>query len=938
LFGNVVLGTTYYVNTIDALNKQITISSSLANVGVTSVSLITKSGSMNIAAVGWDHVNPGTPVRVALDSSTVYFIEPRTSYIEPAFNQTTMASPIALGTGTIYSSIAYGDGYWIAMPNGNATAAGSSDGSSWISLALPSSSTWSGIAYGNGYWVGIASASSSVIISVANGQGWRTKSLGYSSTWTGITYGNGVFVVIASDDTATAYSTNFGSTWLAGALPGKTTFTASGTARLSTAEKPFGVSSLALDGTANCYISSPSNANYGYGTGDFTIECFIKLAAISGSQPIFDQRSTGTEVTLALDVSGTGQLRLFVNGSYVITGATTLTTAWTHVAVSRASGVTRLFVGGTLQGTTFTDSNDYAAKPFIIGSYYNGSPVNAYIDEFRITKGASRYSTTFTPTTVPFTNDANTVALLHFQGANASTVMSNAIPASTYTSIAYGTNRFVAIGSGTTAAFSTDGISWTASTLPASTTWSSVTYGNGLFVAVSSTLSITAYSPDGATWYGSDLSIAADKVKYGQGVFLALASGSNVAYISADGASWKSKSVSSSSYSTLGFGFTSSSVGLFVAFHGQSTGSTISAGTKTKGRAIVTSGVITAISEIESGSGYQAGNPVVTFTDPNVTTLASVTARVANGVLSSPTFVNRGSGYNTNSTAITISGNGYADAYQTGLTIILNNLTRLPQPGDNLQIIGVSQNYKVTSASVIFGTTAPNIEANVQISPAMTTANSPANGTVVSIRQKYSQARLTGHDFLNIGYGTQAQSNYPGTPTETALQQQNQTVEVNYGRVFFTSTDQDGNFKVGNLFGVQQATGIVTLSATQFGLTGLNTLSLGGIAVGGSSVVVNQFSTDSTFVANSDNIIPTQRAIRTYLTSRLSQGGSNTFTGQLTAGTVVIGGPDKIGSSVPNGTAGSVVTMKQVVYFKGVSGASTVDGNIQALEFFLRRR
>jgi hypothetical protein len=39
----------------------------------------------------------------------------------------------------------------------------------------------------------------------------------------------------------------------------------------------------------------------------------------------------------------------------------------------------------------------------------------------------------------------------------------------------------------------------------------------------------------------------------------------------------------------------------------------------------------------------------------------------------------------------------------------------------------------------------------------------------------------------------------------------------------FTSsnpTDQDGNFVVGNLFGVQQATGIVTLNASQFGLTG----------------------------------------------------------------------------------------------------------------------
>jgi len=674
-------------------------------------------------------VNPGTPTSNTLDSSSVYFIEPRTVYQEPTFTQTAMAAPISAGANA-WSSMAYGDGYWIAFPNGGSTATGSSDGSSWVSIPLPSSATWSGIAYGNGYWIGIASASGNVIRSVSNGQGWRTTSVGTVANWNNISYGNGIFVMITSDSTATAYSTNFGATWSAGV-----------------------------------------------------------------------------------------------------------------------------------------------------------------------------------------------------------------IPAGTYTSMTYGTGRFVAVGLGTTAAFSTDGISWTASTLPASTTWSSITYGNGLFVAVSSTLAVTAYSVNGSVWYGSNLTIAANFVKYGQGVFLAVTTGNNIAYVSEDGASWKVKSVSSSNYSTLGFGFTASNAaGKFLAFHGASAGSVIVAGTKTKGRANVVSGVITAINEFEPGSGYSLGVAGVSFIDPNVTTLASVSSRVANGALSSPTFVNRGSGYNTNSTVVTISGNGYSDAFQTGLSIILNNLTRLPQPGDNLQITGVSQNYKITSATVAFGTVVPNIEANVQISPAMTTAFSPANGTTVSIRQKYSQARLTGHDFLNIGYGTQTQSNYPGEPTETALQQQNQVAETNFGRVFFTSTDQDGNFKVGNLFGVQQSTGIVTLSATQFGLTGLNTLSLGGIAVGGSSVIVTQFSTDSTFVANSDTIIPTQKAIKSYLTGRLSQGGSNTFTGQLTAGTVLIGGPAKIGSTIPNGVAGSVVVMKNKVYFPAVSGANPIDGNIAALDFFIRRR
>ena len=257
----------------------------------------------------------------------------------------------------------------------------------------------------------------------------------------------------------------------------------------------------------------------------------------------------------------------------------------------------------------------------------------------------------------------------------------------------------------------------------------------------------------------------------------------------------------------------------------------------------------------------------------------------------------------------------------------------MPLVGSNLSIAGNSQVYKVTSAVAVYGTQAPFIEANVQISPTMSTALSPANGAVVSLRQLYSQCRLTNHDFLSIGVGNYTNTNYPNVNELNALPQ-NEAVETHQGHVFYTSTDENGNFLVGGLFGVQQATGTVTLSATQFGLQGLSQLSLGGIAVGGSSVVVTQFSTDPTFVANSDAVIPTQRSIKSYLTGRLSQGGANTFTGQLIAGTVEIGGAIYIKSSVPNGTAGSVIKMASKVNISGKN--ASVDGNIAALDMFIR--
>jgi hypothetical protein len=515
--------------------------------------------------------------------------------------------------------------------------------------------------------------------------------------------------------------------------------------------------------------------------------------------------------------------------------------------------------------------------------------------------------------------------------------------AGTWSNIATGLGKFVIVAAGSItanarSAYSVDGgTTWIGGTMPGASTsaWSSVAYGNGRFVAVGSGIN-PASSVDGITWSQSNYTITASLVIYGNGIFLALNYGSDVGWSSEDGIFWKRRTVSGDAYSSGAFGFTATTNnGRFVTVGGTSSGSSINAGSTTKGRPIVDSGIITRVTEFETGGGYSGMMPVISLFDPNVTTVASINPRVGNGVLSSPTFINRGIGYNTSSTAVTINGGGYADQYQTGLAIKLSNLTQLPRPGDDLTVTGDDIIYKVTNATILNGTTAPNLTANIQISPPMSVALSPDHATDLIIREKYSQVRLTNHDFLNVGYGNQADSGYPGFPEETTLQAQNQTIEANYGRVFYTSTDQDGNFKVGNLFGVEQATGIVTLSASQFGLSGLDKLSLGGIAVGGSSVVVTQFSTDATFVANSDTIIPTQKAVKSYLSARLSQGGSNTFTGNTTAGTVTIGGPNVINNTIPAGTPGSSIEMLNKVMFDGVDGG-LIDGGLMALDFFIK--
>ena len=127
-----------------------------------------------------------------------------------------------------------------------------------------------------------------------------------------------------------------------------------------------------------------------------------------------------------------------------------------------------------------------------------------------------------------------------------------------------------------------------------------------------------------------------------------------------------------------------------------------------------------------------------------------------------------------------------------------------------------------------------------------------------------STCRATGHDFLNVGTGGYNQSNYPniifGLPREK--DQAKETVERTKGRVFYVSTDQDGIFRVGRFFAVDQGTGTVTFSAS-LALSDVDGL---GFKRG---VVITEFSTDTAMTDNAADTVPTELAVRGYVNRRL---------------------------------------------------------------------
>ena len=487
-----------------------------------------------------------------------------------------------------------------------------------------------------------------------------------------------------------------------------------------------------------------------------------------------------------------------------------------------------------------------------------------------------------------------------------------------FTAIAYGKGKFVAIKSGSSVAnYATSATvtgTWTAGALPSSSNWNSIAYGNNRFVAVSSTSgTIAAYSLDGITWTASTLPATASwtKVTYGQGVFLAVST-TTAAATSPDGVTWtvRATSTAASGFSAVTFG-NRNRYGQFVGV-GASTGTVatyIRTGATAKARAKVAANKLFQVNIVEPGSGYDTV-PTITFTDPNNTFEAPVTVRTNRGVLANPSFVNRGSQFVTGSGEVD-TGDGYSDLFQTGTFVASRRLLERPTPGSNVVFDHLPNRvFKLVNVVTFLGENPGSHTAFLQISPALTISEAPPDGTDITMRLKYSQVRLTGHDFLDIGTGNFTDTNYPGVPLQSTIPA-NETVEQGGGRVFFTSTDQDGNFRVGDLFAIEQSTGIATLNADAFNISGLQELNLGNVTLGGGSATITEFSTDPFFTADSDNIVPTQRAIKAYIASQIGGGGASLNVNSVTAGSIFIS------SNVITTVTAGPIKMNAVFEFRG---------------------
>lgn len=200
-------------------------------------------------------------------------------------------------------------------------------------------------------------------------------------------------------DASTTFTDVIGKTW-----------TANGNAQIDTAQFKYGAASGLFDGTGD-YISTPDHADFSLGTNDFCYEFFFRPAVLGARGIICGQsNSAGTgDFSIFIEKTAADVLsaRAFFSASSVTLTGTTPVSAdtWYHGAFTRSGSDFHLFLDGTEEDTDSSAlSIVNSTSIFSIGRtgaldslYFNG-----WLDEFRFTNGAARYTSNFTPPSEAF--------------------------------------------------------------------------------------------------------------------------------------------------------------------------------------------------------------------------------------------------------------------------------------------------------------------------------------------------------------------------------------------------------------------------------------------------------------------------------------------------------------------------------------------------------
>lgn len=174
-----------------------------------------------------------------------------------------------------------------------------------------------------------------------------------------------------------------------------------------------------------------TNPVFRFGTGDFTIEFFLKIDGTSWNYMRSFSFGTFPSATLGFNIAGSkgsltdcgfqvwltpdGQTKIGANPMSPITDFT----EWHHIAITRQSSLLRCFIDGAAQGSNTVSYNfQDSTNPLYIGGELGGSRTTGWITNFRFVTGTALYTAPFTVPNSPLTAVPGTQLLLRFSSSN----------------------------------------------------------------------------------------------------------------------------------------------------------------------------------------------------------------------------------------------------------------------------------------------------------------------------------------------------------------------------------------------------------------------------------------------------------------------------------------------------------------------------------------
>lgn len=187
-------------------------------------------------------------------------------------------------------------------------------------------------------------------------------------------------------------------------------------AERDTSYKKFGTASALFQSSINSYIHTPDHSDFYLASGNFCIDFWMRIHTIpaaGSSYRIFGQETDiNNFMRLAIqrdagDTTTTMGFYLKTAGVYLVEinrDVSLSIDTWYHVAVSRDGDNIYLFLNGSLltPSVSFTGTFANQAATFTIGQTGSLRYFNGWIDEFRLSKGVSRWTSDFTPPAVAY--------------------------------------------------------------------------------------------------------------------------------------------------------------------------------------------------------------------------------------------------------------------------------------------------------------------------------------------------------------------------------------------------------------------------------------------------------------------------------------------------------------------------------------------------------